>query len=141
MAVASSLHRLHVVLAGGDRRFLRVAAFLLARRGHRVTTTTTAKEACDVVNLHGADAVVVDGGPSPRSALDAVEEIETLYPSVDVFLVHEDGETEVPPRPHVLPKWASAGVLARALEADETSTGAGVVPERRRKSWRTRGTA
>ena len=136
MPVAGSLRRLHVVLAGADRRFLRVAAFLLARRGHLVTTAATPEEARDVLSLHGADAVVMDGGPSPRSAVDVVGEIETLYPGVGVILVldgHHQAEVPVPEGSHVLSKWKSARTLAHAVEGARAGADGRLMP---RRGWR-----
>jgi DNA-binding NtrC family response regulator len=82
-------HR-QIVVAGPDRRFLRVAAFFLARRGHEVATTADADEAIDLIGRHDADVAIVDGNTEPTAALQLADDIETHYPSVATLVVADE---------------------------------------------------
>jgi CheY-like chemotaxis protein len=79
-----------IVVAGTDRRFLRIAAFLLSRRGHLVRTTADAQEALDLVQLYQADVAIVDGNTQPATALRIADDIDTKCPSVVTFVVADE---------------------------------------------------
>jgi hypothetical protein len=91
----ANIHRLQplrVLLAGTDRRFIRVTAFLLNRRGYIVMTAQPAH----VVNAaarHRADVVLLEGTLSRTEAARRVAEISTLAAAPAVVVVTEDTDT------------------------------------------------
>lgn len=106
-------HR-QIVVAGADRRFLRLAAFFLARRGHGVTTTADVGEAFDLVGLHDADVAILDCSAAPAAAVRLVGDIETHYPSVATFIVaDEPAEVDAP---EVRWKWKALRRLPEDVE-------------------------
>ena len=66
----TNVHRLQplrVLLAGRDRRFLRVTAFLLSRRGYEVTEVPLNESVLAADRFH-ADVVLLDAGMSRAEA-------------------------------------------------------------------------
>jgi len=80
------LHRIHVLVASRDRRFLRLARFLLTRQGHAVETTATPGDVFERLE-NGVNVVVVDASPSLATAARTVAEIEVLHPDIGVVVV------------------------------------------------------
>jgi DNA-binding NtrC family response regulator len=108
--------RAHVVLESCDRRYVRLAAFFLARRGYQVTTAASLDQVIDAVGMHGADAVIVDGSSAPSTTAAVLGRLRTLHPSIGVILVVDDNHRATPGAHGALGKWTSARSLAQAVE-------------------------
>lgn len=88
----------------------------------------SSEQAFDIIDLHGADAVVVDGGRFPSGAVGIAGEMRTTYRGVDVILVLEDTLPNAPKGQRVLRKWSAAASLAQAVEEVRREPEQGVVP-------------
>jgi DNA-binding response OmpR family regulator len=77
-----------VLLAGTDRRFLRVTSFLLSRRGYEVLTSPPA-QAAETAAHHRADVVLLEGVLSRVAAARRVAEIRALAAAPGVVVVTE----------------------------------------------------
>jgi DNA-binding NtrC family response regulator len=114
------LHRIRVLIVGRDRRFLRMASLLLARRGCAVDVTDNPDEVFDRVSSRRTDVVVLDGTDSLRAAARAMAALEAHWPPVPVVVVYDDAGDGPVSRLHVVPKW---GAFDRLVEAVENSYG------------------
>ena len=110
------LSGLRVLVESGDRRFLRLAAFLVSRRGHLVTTVRGTEQTLDTIDVQGADALVVDAGYGLSTAAGLVATVSTLHPSVRVILVLDGVHLEAASGLQVMEKWDAAASLAPAVE-------------------------
>lgn len=106
---------IRVLLLSHDRRFLRVATFLLRRKGFDVRTATSTQLALELVERHAADVVVLDGNGSPADAARSLAGLEALYPSAAVVVVTEEDAPALR-RFRLLPKWSAAERLATEVE-------------------------
>lgn len=111
-----ALHRVRVVVATRDRRFLRASAFLLARSGLEVHATHRLDDLAVLIERHEPHVVVFDASDSVAAAVRMLAAVEALYPGVSVLLVCDD-----PPAPstsslRVLPKWPSVERLVDEVE-------------------------
>lgn len=108
------IRRIRVLLLSRDRRFLRVTAFLLRRRGFVVESGARPEAA--LVERHRPDVVVIDGNGSVRDAVRSLAEIETRWPAVAFLVVC----AEAPERRGLLfrfvPKWSAGDRLADEVE-------------------------
>ena len=121
------LHRLRVLVVGRDRRFLRVASVLLARRGCAVEVSDNPDELFDRVSTRRADVVVLDGTDSLRAAARAMAALEAQWPPVQVVVVYDDAGHGPNNGLHVVPKWGAFDRLAEVVEgcyADGAENGA-----------------
>jgi hypothetical protein len=87
-----NIHRLQplrVLLAGTDRRFIRVTSFLLTRRGYIVVSAQPA-HVVDAAARHRADVVLLEGTLSRTEAARRVAEISTLAAPPAVVVVTEE---------------------------------------------------
>jgi CheY-like chemotaxis protein len=84
------LQPLRILLAGTDRRFIRVTAFLLSRRGYVVVSTQPA-HAVDAAERHRADVVLLEGIPSRTAAARRVADISSLATAPAVVVVTDGG--------------------------------------------------
>jgi DNA-binding NtrC family response regulator len=114
---AANLHllrRVKVLLVSRDRRFLRVARFLLAREDLVVDSTSKPDELLARVS-DGVNVVVIDGTRSLSAAARDVAEIQALHPEIGVIVVAEDPE---PPTSafRLLSKWASLEHLGEEVK-------------------------
>lgn len=109
-----TLRHRQVVVAGTDRRFLRIAAFLLARRGHQVRITADAEEALDLIQLYDADVAIVDGSSQPAAALRIADDIEMKCPSVVTLVVADESSGGDPAS--VRSKWKAMRRLPHDVE-------------------------
>jgi DNA-binding NtrC family response regulator len=110
------LSGLRVLVESGDRRFLRLAAFLVSRRGHQVTAVRGTEQTLDAIDGQGADALVVDAGYAPSTAAGLIATVSTLHPSVRVILVLDGAQAEAACGFQVMGKWDAAASLAPAVE-------------------------
>ncbi len=112
------LHRLRplrVLLAGRDRRFLRVTSFLLAQRGYDVVETSS-KKTLQAVELHRSEVVLLETNDSRGVAARMVATLETLSTAPSVLLVFEDDEDDRWQGFRAIKKWTPIDELVQEIE-------------------------
>ena len=112
-----ALRRLRVLVAARDRRFLRVAGFLLARGGFEVESSARPRDLLRVVDRQPPDIVILDGSESLAEAARCVAAVEALHPHVTVIVVSDDGAAESTVNLRVFDKWKSFEQLVQSLRA------------------------
>lgn len=112
----STWPRGRVVLATRDRRFRRVAQFLLTRQGYTVELSRDADAAVALAEQSGADVVVVDGSDSRLSAAHVLRRLAE-GPRPVAAVVVSDAEEEAPQTLPILPKWGAFDSIVEAIEA------------------------
>jgi CheY-like chemotaxis protein len=108
--------RARVVVATRDRRFRRVAQFLLARQGFTVELSRNAEAAIELAERDGADVVLIDGSDSLLSAARALRQLAEQQRSIAAVIV-SDGEEESPQTLPILPKWGAFDSIVEAIDA------------------------
>lgn len=116
MGKVQALHRLHVLVAAQDRRFQRMAGFLLTRAGLEVSTLRKVRELLPTIEARRPDIVIVDGTKSLSEAARTAAVIEALHPGTTVVLVAEDERIPAVANLRVYPKWESFDDLVASLE-------------------------
>lgn len=111
---------IRVVLATRDRRFFRVASFLLTRNGFAVTARSELDDLTDFVRTGRVDVVVLDGSESLAAAARASRTIEALDPTIGVVMV-ADGE-EASRALGGVSKWDSFDAVIDAVERSFAET-------------------
>jgi hypothetical protein len=103
---SSSADPPHVVLASRDRRFLKVAGFLLAREGALVSTVRTIDDLPEVVRDADADLLILDMGDSLGEVHGVIGRLAETQPGLVVVVV-SDGDTAFPRKLELTlwPKW------------------------------------
>jgi hypothetical protein len=101
------------VLVGGDRRFLRVTAFLLAREGYAVETSHDATRLLELVDHHAAVVAVLEPDGSAVAAR-ALAALRTLRPDVGLVLIG-DGRRSLGSE-RTLPKWSGLSRLIQEID-------------------------
>jgi uncharacterized membrane protein (UPF0127 family) len=105
--VAASSHSnggaIRVLVGASDRRFLRVASFLLGRNGFAVSGATRFAEVMDAVERRRADVVVLVAIGPERWTVRAAAALGDNGASVAILVVADDVEGS----PGALPKWGS----------------------------------
>ena len=124
---SSSADPPHVVLASRDRRFLKVAGFLLAREGAVVSTVRSIGDLPDLVRDADPDLLILDMGDSLGEVHGVIGRIAETQPGLVVVVV-SDGDTAFPQKLELTlwPKWhALEGLfsLAGPRSAAPPSTG------------------
>ena len=112
------LHRLHplrVLLAGRDRRFLRVTSFLLAQRGYDVAETSS-KKTLQEVERHKSDVVLLETNDTRGVAARMVAALETLPTAPSVLVVFEDNEDDRWQGFRAVEKWTPIDALVQEIE-------------------------
>lgn len=84
------LHRVRVLVASGDQRFVRMAGFLLERSGFLVTALHNVDHMLGAVDRHAPHVVVLDGSDSLGASSRSAAAIEALHPGVRVIVVAEN---------------------------------------------------
>jgi DNA-binding NtrC family response regulator len=110
-----ALRRLRVLVAARDRRFLRVAGFLLARGGFEVESSARPRDLLQVVEPQPPDIVILDASESLAEAARSVAAFEALYPHVTVIVVSDDGTSTSTVNLRVFDKWKSFEQLVHSL--------------------------
>jgi CheY-like chemotaxis protein len=109
------LQPLRVLLAGRDRRFMRVTSFLLSRRGYAVSRSSLA-DAVAVADRQRSDVVLVELDGSRVEAGRAIAALQASPASPAVVTVAADGE-----KPWAglrsLDKWTPIETLAAEIDA------------------------
>ncbi|HXL44639.1 MAG TPA: hypothetical protein VN960_11360 [Gaiellaceae bacterium] len=111
-----ALHRLHVLVAAQDRRFQRMAGFLLARAGLKVSVLRKVSDVLPTVERNRPDVLILDATGSLSEAARTAAVVEALHAGTTVVLVAEDDHIPEVTNLHVHPKWESFDELAANLE-------------------------
>jgi DNA-binding response OmpR family regulator len=104
-----------VLLAGKDRRFVRVMAFLLSSRGYHVSHTRP-EDVVDAAAQNGPDVVLLECASSRGSAARFAAQLGSLATAPGVVVATSGGETfwgDV----RTIEKWATLDDLIAAIEA------------------------
>lgn len=75
-----------VVLTGRDKRFVKVASFLLARHGFRVSHAASEAELMEIADKELVDVVVLDASVSPSSSLRTAVALSAVHPHLRILL-------------------------------------------------------
>jgi DNA-binding NtrC family response regulator len=102
-----ALRRLRVLVATRDRRFLRVAGFLLARGEFDVESTARPRDLLQVIERQPPDIVILDASESLAEAARRVAAAEAVHPHVTVLVVSDDGAAASTVNLKVVDKWKS----------------------------------
>jgi DNA-binding NtrC family response regulator len=109
------LQPLRILLAGQDRRFLRVTALLLALRGYEVAEAAFG-DTVRATERHHADVVILEAGVSRAAAGRLVAELGAVAAPPAVMIVTEDNA-----KPwsgfRTVEKWKPVDELIREIEA------------------------
>jgi len=119
------LHRVRVLVASGDQRFVRVAGFLLERSGFLVTALHNVDHMLGAVDRHVPHVVVLDGSESLAASSRSAAAIEALHPGVRVIVVAENGNGSQPDHgsPSCFPKGSSMTELVTEVGRSYLSLG------------------
>ena len=112
------LHRLRplrVLLAGRDRRYLRVTSFLLSQRGYDVVETSS-KKTLQVVERHKSDVILLETNDTRGVAARMVAALETLPTAPSVLVVFEDDEDDRWQGFKAVKKWTPIDELVQEIE-------------------------
>jgi DNA-binding NtrC family response regulator len=109
-----ALRRLRVLVATRDRRFLRVAGFLLARDEFEVESTARPRDLLQVIERQPPDIVILDASESLAEAARCVAAAEALHPHVTVLVVSDDAAASTI-NLRVFEKWKSFEQLVVGL--------------------------
>jgi uncharacterized membrane protein (UPF0127 family) len=101
---AAHASSIHVLLGASDRRFLRVASFLLGRNGFSVASATRFADFMRAIERSEPDVVVLDASPPARWTTRAAVALQGAPAEVQVLLLTDEPTSGIP---HVLPKWGS----------------------------------
>jgi CheY-like chemotaxis protein len=107
---------LRVLLAGRDRRFMRVTSFLLTRRGYSVTRASLT-DAVAVAEQQRSDVVVVETDGSRVEAGRTVAALQASVASPAVVLLAADGIDNGWTGLQTMEKWTPIENLAAAIDA------------------------
>jgi DNA-binding NtrC family response regulator len=117
MAKVRPLRPPRVVLAVADARFVRIASFLLARRGFEVQATKRPREVLELLERRTADVVILDGTRSFTDAARLAGAVEALHPEMSVIVVADNPQAVEPLHNlQLFPKWTSFDELASSIE-------------------------
>jgi uncharacterized protein len=112
-----------VVVAAGDRAFVNIASFLLARDGFEVDSTRDQRSLCDMVKRRRPDVVLFDVGDGSPPTESSIAELSTRHPEVGLVVVSEVTATATP---GALPKWGTFDRLRGEIERAYANSRAGL---------------
>lgn len=115
LAQVRRLQPLRVLLAGRDRRYVRVTSFLLERKGY-VVRKSTLEAAAETARRHRSDVVLLEGDKLRSDAARNAAAIEALNPNARVIVVVDKPPTEWAGL-STLPKWVELERIVDTLEA------------------------
>ena len=101
-----------VVLTGRDKRFVKVAGFLLARRGFQVSHVASESELTQLADQGAVDVVVLDATWSLSSSLRTAAALSALHPHVQILLATEANASRLESAYRQIDKWRGLGTLA-----------------------------
>ena len=114
----TKLHRLRplrVLLAGRDRRYLRVTSFLLSQRGYDVVETSS-KKTLQAVERHKSDVILLETNDTRGVAARMVAALETLPTAPSVLVVFEDDDDDRWQGFKAVKKWTPIDQLVQEIE-------------------------
>jgi CheY-like chemotaxis protein len=106
-----ALQPARVTVSSRDKRFAKVAAFLLARRGFEVRHVETDRELMSLADKESIDVVVLDASMSLSAALRTAAALSAIHPHLQVILATERGTSEIEPTYKRIDKWRGLGTL------------------------------
>jgi hypothetical protein len=109
------LQPLRVLVAGRDRKFVRVTSFLLSRRGYAVEQTGLA-DVAGAVERHRADVLILEPGESRGQTAQLISELQTAASSPALVLV-VDGDGARWNGLSISDKWTPIEDLVQKIEA------------------------
>jgi uncharacterized protein len=109
---------IRVAIGTRDRRFGRVAGFLLSRNGFVVDDNNDPAALAELLGRGGVDVVLLDAGDSLAGAARTARAFEALAPDVGVVLAVNDDHAGGPSAGDLVtvPKWGSFDSVIDALE-------------------------
>jgi CheY-like chemotaxis protein len=110
------LQPLRVLLAGRDRRFMRVTSFLLSRRGYAVTRANLA-DAVGAAESDRSDVVLVELDGSRVDAGRTIAALQASSATPALVLLLSDGADDGWTGLRALDKWTPIETLAAEIEA------------------------
>lgn len=121
LAEVKRLQPLRVLLAGRDRRYIRVTSFLLEQRGYAVRSSTI-EAAAEAARRHRSDVVLLEGDKLRSDTARNAAAIEALNPHARVVVV-VDNEPPQWPGLATLPKWVELEMVVETLENSANGSG------------------
>jgi uncharacterized protein len=114
---------IRVAIGTRDRRFGRVAGFLLSRNGFLVDGGNDPAGLSELVGRGAVDVVLLDAGESLAGAARTARAFEALAPDVGIVLA-VNGESNGAPAGDIVtvPKWGSFDAVIEALERSFATT-------------------
>src|SRR5581483_3270329 len=100
------LRPLRVLVAGGDERYVRATAFLLARCGYETRRVRHARSLIDDARLRATDIVLLEGEGSPTAAEHEAARIVAYLGHVAVVVASGAPLAVTHPRLLTVEKWA-----------------------------------
>jgi uncharacterized membrane protein (UPF0127 family)/CheY-like chemotaxis protein len=116
----SDAEALRIVVSTRDRRFRRVAEFLLTRQGMRAEFERDTDAAVELAERTRPDVVLLDGSRSLASVARGLNRLSVLEPSIRVVVVGDE-VVETPKTLSVLPKWGPFAEILNAIQVDGQS--------------------
>ncbi len=113
----SEAEALRIVVSTRDRRFRRVAEFLLTRQGMRAEFERDTDAAVELAERTRPDVVLLDGSRSLASVARGLNRLSVLDPSIRVVIVGDE-VVETPKTLSVLPKWGPFAEILAAIQVD-----------------------
>jgi len=110
------LQPLRVLVAGRDRRFMRVTSFLLTRRGYAVSRSGLV-DAVTVADRQRSDVVLVELDGSRVEAGRAIAALQASPAAPAVITLAADGAENVWSGLRALDKWTPIETLAAEIDA------------------------
>jgi CheY-like chemotaxis protein len=110
------LQPLRILLAGHDRRFMRVTAFLLSRRGYAVSRSSLA-DALQTAERQRADVVLIELDGSRVETGRVVAALQASAAAPALLLLGGNGPSDAWTGLSALYKWTPIDVLAGEIEA------------------------
>jgi uncharacterized membrane protein (UPF0127 family)/CheY-like chemotaxis protein len=123
-ANGNATRKIRVAIETRDRRFHRVASFLLSRNGFVVEADHDPDALNELIRRSAVDVVLLDASDSLLTAARTARMFEALAPDVGLVLaVNGDGpDNHHPGNLVTVPKWGSFDTVVDALERSFTET-------------------
>jgi CheY-like chemotaxis protein len=109
------LRPLRVLLAGRDRRYLRVTSFLLSQRGYDVVETSS-KKTLQAVERQKSDVILLETNDTRGVAARMVAALVTLPTAPSVLVVFEDDDDDRWQGFKAVKKWMPIDELVQEIE-------------------------
>jgi chemotaxis response regulator CheB len=106
-----ALQPARVVVGGRDKRFVKVATFLLARRGFDVKHAANHDELLDLVEKQTVDVVILDATYSLSSSLRTAAALTALHPNLRILFATDRFTTRVGEPYTQIEKWRGLDAL------------------------------